>query len=261
MLLSHLKETTLHGPRWNNSPTDSINTICVHKPSFQLSSVIVSLRPSVVFGYRGILLIFLAYETQGVLYVISAPIWPIFSNQENTTFDLVSLVIVLCSFLSMGLIIIPEQHPKRDGQMVKSLTASLVRQEEEERHQRNPNENEQLKKQIAETAQQFTEHLDRMLHTPVTSLITSQATARPLWSIILFGLWPLLSPLQVSSNMTEVGTVCRVEKTAQLFTERLDRMVSTPDTSLITSQGTPRPRWLKMLSGLWPLPSTVYLPN
>ncbi|KAK3726248.1 hypothetical protein RRG08_004243 [Elysia crispata] len=42
------------------------------------------------------------------------------------------------------------QHSKRDGQMVKSLTASLVSREEEERHQRNLNENEQLKKQIAE---------------------------------------------------------------------------------------------------------------
>ncbi|KAK3729900.1 hypothetical protein RRG08_006091, partial [Elysia crispata] len=76
----------------------------------------------------------------------------------------------------MGLIIIPQeiqQHPKKDGQMVKSLTASLVSREEEERHQRNLNEDEQLKKQIAETAQQFTEGLDRMLHTPVTSLITS----------------------------------------------------------------------------------------
>ncbi|KAK3740389.1 hypothetical protein RRG08_004325 [Elysia crispata] len=49
--------------------------------------------------------------------------------------------------------------------------------------------------------------------------------------------------------------------TAQLFTERLDRMLNTPDTSLITSQGTPRPPWPKMLSGLWPLPSTVYLPR
>ncbi|KAK3786672.1 hypothetical protein RRG08_032832, partial [Elysia crispata] len=39
------------------------------------------------------------------------------------------------------------QHSKRDGQ---SLTASLVSQKEEERHQRNLNENEQLKKQIAE---------------------------------------------------------------------------------------------------------------
>ena len=34
--------------------------------------------------------------------------------------------------------------------MVKSLTASLVSRDEEERHQRNLNENEQLKKQIAE---------------------------------------------------------------------------------------------------------------
>ncbi|KAK3803195.1 hypothetical protein RRG08_024107 [Elysia crispata] len=42
------------------------------------------------------------------------------------------------------------QHPQRDGQMVKSLTASLVSREEEERHMRNLNEDEQLKKQIAE---------------------------------------------------------------------------------------------------------------
>ncbi|KAK3698501.1 hypothetical protein RRG08_053469 [Elysia crispata] len=81
-----------------------------------------------------------------VLYVISAPIRPIFSDQENTTFELVSLAIVFCSFLSMGLIIIPE----RDGQMVKSLTDSLVSCKEEERHQKNLNENEQLKKQITE---------------------------------------------------------------------------------------------------------------
>ena len=43
------------------------------------------------------------------------------------------------------------------------------------------------------TAQQFTECLDRMLHTPVTSLITSQAIARPLWSIMLLGLRSLPS--------------------------------------------------------------------
>ncbi|KAK3721594.1 hypothetical protein RRG08_030638 [Elysia crispata] len=59
--------------------------------------------------------------------------------------------------------------------------------------------------------------------------------------------------------MPEVGTVCRLEKTAEQFTERLDRMLSTPDISLITSQGTPRPPWPKMLSGLWLLPSAVYL--
>ena len=50
-------------------------------------------------------------------------------------------------------------------------------------------------------------------------------------------------------------------QTAQQFTQRLDRMLSTPDISLITSQGTPRPPWPKMLSGLWLLPPTVYLPS
>ena len=54
-----------------------------------------------------------------------------------------------------------------------------------------------------QTARQFNECLDRMLHTPVTSFITSQATARPLWFIMLFGLWPLLFPLQVSSKYEE----------------------------------------------------------
>ena len=54
-----------------------------------------------------------------------------------------------------------------------------------------------------QTARQFNECLDRMLHTPVTSFITSLATARPLWFIMLFGLWPLLFPLQVSSKYEE----------------------------------------------------------
>ncbi|KAK3767611.1 hypothetical protein RRG08_003872 [Elysia crispata] len=56
-------------------------------------------------------------------------------------------------------------------------------------------------------------------------------------------------------------SMTEVETTAQQFTERLDRMLSMPDISLITSQGTPRPPWPKILSGLWLLPSTVYLPN
>ncbi|KAK3788577.1 hypothetical protein RRG08_031233 [Elysia crispata] len=97
-----------------------------HRLCYQLSSVIGSLGPSVVFGYRDILLtsgIFLACETQSVklqqvLCVITAQISLIFSNQENATFDLVSVAIVF--------------------------------REEKERHQKNLYENEQLKKQIAE---------------------------------------------------------------------------------------------------------------
>ncbi|KAK3742468.1 hypothetical protein RRG08_033147 [Elysia crispata] len=43
--------------------------------------------------------------------------------------------------------------------------------------------------------------------------------------------------------MAEVGM------TAQLFTERLNRMLSAPDTGLIKSQGTPRPRGPKCCLG------------
>ena len=39
------------------------------------------------------------------------------------------------------------QNPQRDGQIVKSLPAFLVNLEEGERHKRNLNENELLKKQ------------------------------------------------------------------------------------------------------------------
>ncbi|KAK3782044.1 hypothetical protein RRG08_066442 [Elysia crispata] len=54
----------------------------------------------------------------------------IYDNQEKVTFDFVSLASMLCSFLSMGLIFVPE------------------------------------------TAQQFTEPVDRIFNTPDTSLIT-----------------------------------------------------------------------------------------
>ncbi|GFS03758.1 metabotropic gamma-aminobutyric acid receptor [Elysia marginata] len=139
----------------------------------------------VVFGYKGILLIFgifLAYETRSVklkqvndsrfvgmsiynvvvLCVITAPISLIISNQENATFAFVSLAILLCSFLSMGLIFVPKikeilQNPRRDGQEIKSLTDSLVSREEEERHQKMLGENEQLKKQIAEMEERMRE--------------------------------------------------------------------------------------------------------
>ena len=50
-------------------------------------------------------------------------------------------------------------------------------------------------------------------------------------------------------------------QTAQQFTEPLDTMLNTLDTSLIISQGTLRPLWPMMLSGLWPLPSQMQLPS
>ncbi|KAK3740387.1 hypothetical protein RRG08_004323 [Elysia crispata] len=111
MRLSELKETTLHGLRWNNSPTLSSTFIC---DWFTGSKCCVWLQ-----GCPADLCIFLAYETQSV--------------------RLKQIKEIL-------------QHSKRNGQMVKSLTASLVSREEKERHQKNLNENEQLKKQIAESS-------------------------------------------------------------------------------------------------------------
>lgn len=51
------------------------------------------------------------------------------------------------------------KHPQRDCQEVRSLTDSLVSREEEERHLRMVNENEQLKKQIAEVSKLHKERL------------------------------------------------------------------------------------------------------
>ncbi|KAK3789913.1 hypothetical protein RRG08_027631 [Elysia crispata] len=97
---------------------DSSGTI--HQLCYHLSSVIGSLGPIIVFGYKGILLIFgifLAYQTQSVklkqvLCVITDPVALVSSNQEKATFDLVSLVIVLCSFLSADLIIVQEMEDR-----------------------------------------------------------------------------------------------------------------------------------------------------
>ncbi|KAK3748875.1 hypothetical protein RRG08_000550, partial [Elysia crispata] len=50
----------------------------------------------------------IAWTQVPVLYVISANLSGPSSAMRNATFGLVSLAIVLCSFLSMGLIIIPE---------------------------------------------------------------------------------------------------------------------------------------------------------
>ncbi|KAK3728981.1 hypothetical protein RRG08_028178 [Elysia crispata] len=90
----------------------------IHQLCYNLSSVIDSLGPSIVLAYKGILLIFgifLAYQTQivnlkQVLCFIIDPVALVSSNQEKATFDLFSLAIVLCSFLSADLIIVQEME-------------------------------------------------------------------------------------------------------------------------------------------------------
>ncbi|KAK7094949.1 hypothetical protein V1264_006423 [Littorina saxatilis] len=171
-------------------PTDTDEDIQLRPQLEHCISDNLSVWLGVLFGYKGILLIFgifLAYETRSVklkqvndsrfvgmsiynvvvLCVITAPISLIIGNQQDATFAFVSLAIVLCSFLSMGLIFVPKmmelaKHPQRDNQEIRGLTDSLVSREEEERHQRMVNENEQLKRQIADMEDRVKELNKRM---------------------------------------------------------------------------------------------------
>ncbi|XP_064650354.1 gamma-aminobutyric acid type B receptor subunit 1-like [Lineus longissimus] len=131
----------------------------------------------VILGYKGLLLMFgilLSYETRSVkiktvndsrfvgmgiynvvvLSIITAPVTLIISDQQDASFAFVASAIILCCFLSMGLIFVPKifdiiRHPN-DAQETAALTEALANREEEERHQRLLAENEELKKQIAE---------------------------------------------------------------------------------------------------------------
>ncbi|KAL5012697.1 hypothetical protein ScPMuIL_011248 [Solemya velum] len=159
-------------------PTNTEDDIKLQPQLEHCNASNISIWLGVVFGYKGILLlfgIFLAYETRSVklkqvndsrfvgmsiynvvvLCVITAPITLIISNQQDAAFAFVALAIILCSFLSMGLIFGPKimeviQNPKRNGLEIRTLTESMASKEEEERHQRLLSENEQLKKNIAE---------------------------------------------------------------------------------------------------------------
>ncbi|XP_021367272.1 gamma-aminobutyric acid type B receptor subunit 1-like [Mizuhopecten yessoensis] len=90
-----------------------------------------------------------------VLCVITAPITLIISNQQDASFAFVALAILLCSFLSMGLIFVPKvveisRNPKKNHLEVRAMSESVASKEEEERHQILLTENEGLKKQISE---------------------------------------------------------------------------------------------------------------
>ncbi|XP_069138872.1 gamma-aminobutyric acid type B receptor subunit 1-like [Argopecten irradians] len=149
----------LQDREWNLSKTDRIQSNVT--------------RSGVIYGYKGILLlfgIFLAYETRSVklkqvndsrfvgmsiynvvvLCVITAPITLIISNQQDASFAFVALAILLCSFLSMGLIFVPKiveisRNSMKNHLEVRAMSESVASKEEEERHQRLLIENEGLK--------------------------------------------------------------------------------------------------------------------
>ncbi|KAK3775469.1 hypothetical protein RRG08_027225 [Elysia crispata] len=65
--------------------------------------------------------------------------------------------------------------------------------------------------EVGMTMQQFMKCLDRMLNHPDTSLITSQATLRPLQPMMLSGLWTLPSTMQLPSMRAYCAvTICFV---------------------------------------------------
>ncbi|CAC5406902.1 GABBR [Mytilus coruscus] len=137
----------------------------------------------VIFGYKGILLlfgIFLAYETRSVklkqvndsrfvgmsiynvvvLCVITAPITLLINNQQDASFAFVSLAILLCSLLSTGLIFVPKmieikKRPKKYNSEIRTITESHASREEEERHQKLLRENDEFKTQLSELEDQI----------------------------------------------------------------------------------------------------------
>ncbi|XP_074654114.1 gamma-aminobutyric acid type B receptor subunit 1-like [Tubulanus polymorphus] len=145
----------------------------------------------VVMGYKGLLLMFgilLAYETRSVkikqvndsrfvgmsiynvvvLSIITAPVTIIIKDQQDASFAFVALAIILCCFLSMGLVFVPKimdviRHPN-EGMECATLTDSLASREEEERHQRLLAENEELKKQIAQKEEKIRENNKCLTH-------------------------------------------------------------------------------------------------
>ncbi|XP_069119655.1 gamma-aminobutyric acid type B receptor subunit 1-like isoform X3 [Argopecten irradians] len=159
-------------------PVDTDEDIKLQPELEHCTSKNISIWLGVIYGYKGILLlfgIFLAYETRSVklkqvndsrfvgmsiynvvvLCVITAPITLIISNQQDASFAFVALAILLCSFLSMGLIFVPKiveisRNPKKNHLEVRAMSESVASKEEEERHQRLLIENEGLKKQISE---------------------------------------------------------------------------------------------------------------
>lgn len=154
------------------------------------SSKNINIWLGIMFGYKGVLLIFglfLAYETRSVklkqvndsrfvgmsiynvsvLCVITAPITLIINSQQDATFAFVSLAIVMCSFLSMGLIFGPKivdvlHNPHQEGMEIRALTDSLASREEEERYQRLLAENEEIKKTIAQKEDRLKELNDKL---------------------------------------------------------------------------------------------------
>lgn len=160
----------------HEKPTDVERDIVILPQLEHCSCRHLNIWLGIVFGYKGILLLFgllLAYETRSVkckyvndsrfvgmsiynvviLSIITAPVTLIIRSHQDASFAFVAVAILLSSFLAMGMIFVPKileyRNDPLDGHEHSSLTNSSICQEEEERHRRLVIENEELKKQIA----------------------------------------------------------------------------------------------------------------
>jgi len=159
------------------SPLDTKEDIKIRPSLEHCDSFYQNIWLGVIFGYKGLLLIFglfLAYETRSmkarcindsryvgmsiynvvVLCLITAPVSLVISSQADASFAFVTAALVFCCFLSMALIFVPKvveviRHPDRPKVEGPEETDQSVSKEEEERYRKLQQENEQLQQLIA----------------------------------------------------------------------------------------------------------------
>ncbi|XP_046442537.1 gamma-aminobutyric acid type B receptor subunit 1-like [Daphnia pulex] len=158
------------------NPSDTEKDIKIRPSMEHCESKHQNIWLGVVYGYKGLLLIFglfLAYETRSmkvrsindsryvgmsiynvvVLCLITAPVSLVISSQADASFAFVTAALAFCCFISMALIFLPKvvevvRNPDRPGDG-DDETDQTVSKEEEERYRKLQQENEQLQQLIA----------------------------------------------------------------------------------------------------------------
>lgn len=199
------------------NPTDTEKDIKIRPSMEHCESKHQNIWLGVVYGYKGLLLIFglfLAYETRSmkvrsindsryvgmsiynvvVLCLITAPVSLVISSQADASFAFVTAALAFCCFISMALIFVPKvvevvRNPDRPGDG-DDETDQTVSKEEEERYRKLQQENEQLQQLIASR-----EHKLKLLN---QRLLERNA------SVNVNGITP--SPIVSASNNTTVST-------------------------------------------------------
>jgi len=190
------------------SPLDTKEDIKIRPSLEHCDSCHQNIWLGVIFGYKGLLLIFglfLAYETRSmkarcindsryvgmaiynvvVLCLITAPVSLVISSQADASFAFVTAALVFCCFLSMALIFLPKvveviRHPDRPTLAQGAQdTDQSVSKEEQERYRKLQQENEQLQQLIAARESKLKMLNQRLIErsTNTTTATTTATTA------------------------------------------------------------------------------------